>query len=40
MTAAAPVAIEYELIGLTEGGGVGDLLVGVDQRQEPFAFRT
>ncbi|MCJ1903346.1 MULTISPECIES: hypothetical protein [Paracoccus] len=33
MTPAAPVPIEYRLIGPTEGGGVGDLLVGLDQRQ-------
>jgi hypothetical protein len=33
MTTAAPVPIEYQLIGLTEGGGVGDLLSGLDQKQ-------
>lgn len=33
MTTAAPVPIEYQLIGLTEGGGVGDLLVGLDLKQ-------
>lgn len=33
MTPAVPVSIEYQLIGPTEGGGVGDLLIGLDQRQ-------
>ena len=33
MTPAAPMPIEYRLIGPTEGGGVGDLLIGLDQRQ-------
>lgn len=33
MTPAAPMPIEYRLIGPTEGGGVDDLLVGLDQRQ-------
>ncbi|TJW04755.1 MAG: hypothetical protein E5X42_29885, partial [Mesorhizobium sp.] len=33
MTAAPPVPIEYQLIGLTEDGNVGDLLLGLDQKQ-------
>lgn len=33
MTTAAPVPIEYQLIGLQEGGSVGDLLSGLDQKQ-------
>ncbi|MET3352811.1 UNVERIFIED_ORG: hypothetical protein ABID33_000694 [Xanthobacter viscosus] len=33
MTAAPPVPIEYQLIGLTEDGNAGDLLLGLDQKQ-------
>lgn len=33
MTASAPALTGYELIGLTESGGVGDLLAGLDQKQ-------
>ncbi|SIR38696.1 hypothetical protein SAMN05421641_1525, partial [Paracoccus thiocyanatus] len=34
MTPAVPVPIEYQLIGPTEGGGVGDLLIGLDQKRQ------
>ncbi|WP_395665882.1 hypothetical protein [Methylocella sp.] len=34
MTAAPPVPIEYQLIGLTEDGNAGDLLLGLDQKQD------
>lgn len=33
MTAVPPTPIEYQLIGLAEDGGVGDLLAGLDQKQ-------
>jgi hypothetical protein len=33
MTAVPPAPIEYQLIGLVEDGGVGDLLAGLDQKQ-------
>ena len=33
MTAAPPTPVEYQLIGLAEDGGIGDLLVGLDQKQ-------
>ena len=33
MTAVPPKPIEYQLIGLTEDGGIGDLLLGLDQKQ-------
>ena len=33
MTAVPPAPIEYQLIGLAEDGGVGDLLAGLDQKQ-------
>lgn len=33
MTAIAPAPIEYQLIGLTEGGDAGELLIGLDQKQ-------
>ncbi|TCU31981.1 hypothetical protein [Rhizobium azibense] len=33
MTAAPPVPIEHQLIGLTEDGNAGDLLLGLDQKQ-------
>ncbi|UJX45731.1 hypothetical protein [Xanthobacter sp. YC-JY1] len=33
MTAAPPVPIEYQLIGLTEDGNAGDLLLVLDQKQ-------
>ena len=31
--APPPVPIEYQLIGLTEDGNAGDLLLGLDQKQ-------
>jgi len=34
MTAAPPVPIEYQLIGLTEDGNAGNLLLGLDQKQD------
>ena len=33
MTAASPSPTEYQLIGLTEDGSTGDLLLGLDQKQ-------
>jgi len=33
MTAGTFLPTEYQLIGLTEGGGVGDLLAGLDKKQ-------
>jgi hypothetical protein len=33
MTAVTPTPIEYQPIGLTEGGDAGDLLAGLDQKQ-------
>jgi hypothetical protein len=33
MTAVPPTPIEYQLIGIAEDGGVGDLLRGLDQKQ-------
>jgi len=33
MTAGTLLPTEYQLIGLTEGGGVGDLLAGLDKKQ-------
>lgn len=33
MTATMPDPIEYQLIGLAEDGGIGDLLAGLDQKQ-------
>ncbi|WP_244978852.1 hypothetical protein [Bradyrhizobium pachyrhizi] len=33
MTGGAPEPIEYQLIGLTEDGNAGDLLLGLDQKQ-------
>jgi hypothetical protein len=33
MTATPPDPIDYQLIGLAEDGGIGDLLAGHDQKQ-------
>ncbi len=33
MTAMPPQQIDYQLIGLVDGGGIGDLLAGLDQKQ-------
>ena len=33
MTATPPDMIDYQLIGLAEDGGIGDLLAGLDQKQ-------
>ena len=33
MTATPPGPTDYQLIGLTEDGGIGDLLAGLDQKQ-------
>ncbi|WP_245473548.1 hypothetical protein [Bradyrhizobium zhanjiangense] len=33
MTGGAPEPIEYQLIGLTQDGNAGDLLLGFDQKQ-------
>lgn len=39
MTGGTPEPIEYQLIGLTEDGNAGDLLLGLDQKQGAFASR-
>lgn len=39
MTATPPVPIEDQLIGLTEDGNAGDLLLGLDQKRGGFASR-
>ena len=33
MTTVPPAPIEYQLIGLAEDGGIGNLLAGLDQKQ-------
>ena len=35
-----PEPIEYQLIGLTDGGNAGGLLLGIDQNQERIRLRA